>query len=190
MSSMSTRSIKKHVSKRECLRSRQSRIISAIVVLIVILAAVIPPVVVTTLHKRNSMGPKSKVFVPLYIYPAPGAWAPLEDVYVSIFPCFHSNPNPPSRPLHLPRQSRFTPSIPKHPSSRETTPQTVRGLRHLGVNHAGCNTNSTRWKTTDADQPLLKRHQDIYPSRRQFYRRNQPQQRTRTQHPARWELHP
>ncbi|KAJ5096472.1 Spherulation-specific family 4 [Penicillium alfredii] len=26
------------------------------------------------------MGPKSKVFVPLYVYPAPGAWTPLENV--------------------------------------------------------------------------------------------------------------
>ena len=71
----------KHVSKRTCLKSKRSRFILAIVVLIVIIAAVIPSVVVTTL-KKNSMGPKAKVFVPLYIYPAPEAWAPLENVYV------------------------------------------------------------------------------------------------------------
>lgn len=84
---MSTTDAEKHVSSRGCLKSRRSRIIAGLVVLIVILAAVIPPVVVTTLRKKhnNSMGPKSKVFVPLYVYPAPGAWSPLEDVYVSLF---------------------------------------------------------------------------------------------------------
>lgn len=83
---MSTSSTEKHVSSRGCLKSRRSRIIAGLVVFVVILAAVIPPVVVTTLRKKhNSMGPKSKVFVPLYVYPAPGAWSPLEDVYVSFF---------------------------------------------------------------------------------------------------------
>jgi hypothetical protein len=72
----------KHVSKRGCLKSTRSRIILAIVALIVIIVAVVPSVVVTTLHKKNSMGPKAKVFVPLYVYPAPGAWTPLENVYV------------------------------------------------------------------------------------------------------------
>lgn len=81
----------KHVSKRTCLKSKRSRFILAIVVLIVIIAAVVPSVVVTTL-KKNNMGPKAKVFVPLYVYPAPEAWAPLENVYVSI-PQF---PFPPS----------------------------------------------------------------------------------------------
>ena len=71
----------KHVSKRTCLKSKRSRFILATVALIVIIAAVVPSVVVTTL-KKNSMGPKVKVFVPLYIYPAPEAWAPLENVYV------------------------------------------------------------------------------------------------------------
>lgn len=73
----------KHVSKRTCLKSKRSRFILAIVVLIVIIAAVVPSVVVTTLRKKNNMGPKAKVFVPLYVYPAPEAWAPLENVYVS-----------------------------------------------------------------------------------------------------------
>lgn len=73
----------KHVSKRTCLKSKRSRFILAIVVLIVIIVAVVPSVVVTTLRKKNNMGPKAKVFVPLYVYPAPEAWAPLENVYVS-----------------------------------------------------------------------------------------------------------
>lgn len=76
-------STEKHVSNRTCLKSKLSRFILAIVVLIVIIVAVVPSVVVTTLHKKNSMGPKAKVFVPLYVYPAPEAWAPLENVYVS-----------------------------------------------------------------------------------------------------------
>lgn len=72
----------KHVSKRGCLKSKRSRFILAIVALIVIIAAVVPSVVVTTLRKKNNMGPKAKVFVPLYVYPAPEAWTPLENVYV------------------------------------------------------------------------------------------------------------
>lgn len=80
----------KHVHKRECLKSRRSRIILALIILVVICAAVIPSVVVTqTRKKHDSMGPKSKVFVPLYVYPAPGAWTPLEEVYVLLFYPFH-----------------------------------------------------------------------------------------------------
>jgi hypothetical protein len=60
----------------------------------VILVAIIPAVVVTTLHKKNSMGPKSKVFVPLYVYPAAGAWSPLEEVYVL---SIQSRPDPVSQ---------------------------------------------------------------------------------------------
>lgn len=84
----------KHVSKRTCLKSKRSRLILAIVVLIVIIVAVVPSVVVTTLKKDN-MGPKAKVFVPLYVYPAPEAWAPLENVYVSI-PFYLKFCSPPS----------------------------------------------------------------------------------------------
>lgn len=58
-------------SKRSCLL--------AFIVLVLILAIVIPPAVVVPLRNK-SMGPKSKVFVPLYVYPAPGAWTPLENV--------------------------------------------------------------------------------------------------------------
>lgn len=70
------------MSNRRCLQSRHSRFALAILIFIAILAVVIPPAVVVTLHKKNDMGPKAKVFVPLYVYPAPGAWTPLEDVYV------------------------------------------------------------------------------------------------------------
>lgn len=142
MSTMSTRSIEKHVSKRECLRSRRFRIVSAIVVLIVILAAVIPPVVVTTLHKQNSMGPKSKVFVPLYVYPAPGAWTPLEDVYVSLstfHPAQTFHPDlfcSKTRPLHS--QASQATGNPPQPQQVPTS--------HLGVNHAGCNANESTKK--------------------------------------------
>jgi hypothetical protein len=99
----------KHVSKCGCLKSRRSRILLAVVVFTVILAAVIPPVVVTTLRKKNSMGPKSKVFVPLYVYPAPGAWTPLENVYVLPF---RSSPGP-----HLP-DSCFLNKIQSQPAGR------------------------------------------------------------------------
>ncbi|KAB8077568.1 Spherulation-specific family 4 [Aspergillus leporis] len=69
----------KHVSGRRCLQTRRSRIILGVFVFIAILAVVIPPAVVVTLRKKNSMGPKANIFVPLYVYPAPGAWDPLEE---------------------------------------------------------------------------------------------------------------
>jgi hypothetical protein len=66
--------VREMVSKSKCLWG--------LVALAVILAIAIPPAVVVTLRKRNAMGPKSAVFIPLYVYPAPGAWEPLEDMYV------------------------------------------------------------------------------------------------------------
>ncbi|RDH29739.1 cell surface spherulin 4-like protein [Aspergillus welwitschiae] len=71
-----------HVRDRRCLQSRRSRLILAILVFIALLAVVIPPAVVLTLHKFT-MGPKASIFVPLYVYPAPGAWDPLEKVISS-----------------------------------------------------------------------------------------------------------
>lgn len=62
-------------------QSKRSRLL-AFIVLVLILAIIIPPAVVVPLRKKN-MGPKSKVLVPLYVYPAPGAWTPLENVYVA-----------------------------------------------------------------------------------------------------------
>lgn len=107
---MSITDPEKHVSSRGCLKSRRSRIIAGLVAFVVILAAIIPPVVVTTLNKKNnnSMGPKSKVFVPLYVYPAPGAWSPLEDVYVSPFPFSPIQTPPDFIPILKPN------SIPNH----------------------------------------------------------------------------
>lgn len=75
---MPTAGPEKHVNKRGCLKSRRSRFFILLGIFIIICAAVIPPVVVTELRKKNGMGPKSKVIVPLYVYPAPGAWTPLE----------------------------------------------------------------------------------------------------------------
>ncbi|KAJ5885019.1 hypothetical protein N7495_009529 [Penicillium taxi] len=68
---------KQHVS---CLRSRTRVFLLALGTFIIVCAAVIPAAVVTTLHKKHNMGPKSKVFIPLYVYPDPGAWSPLEKV--------------------------------------------------------------------------------------------------------------
>lgn len=64
----------KHVSNRRCLQSRRSRILLAVFVLIAILAVVIPPAVVVTLHKKNDMGPKSKVLClsMCTLHPEPG----------------------------------------------------------------------------------------------------------------------
>ncbi|CAI7639028.1 unnamed protein product [Penicillium viridicatum] len=104
----------KHVSKRTCLKSKRSRFILAIVGIIVIIAAVVPSVVVTTL-KKNNMGPKAKVFVPLYVYPASEAWAPLENV-ISTHPDVNFtvviNPGNGPGPNSLP-DGNYTREIPK-----------------------------------------------------------------------------
>ncbi|KAL2860797.1 spherulation-specific family 4 protein [Aspergillus lucknowensis] len=70
----------KHVRDRRCLRSRRSRIAVATLAFVAILAIVLPTSIILTLRKDNGMGPKAKVFVPLYVYPAPGAWDPLVNV--------------------------------------------------------------------------------------------------------------
>ncbi|KAJ5970921.1 uncharacterized protein N7479_000839 [Penicillium vulpinum] len=105
----------KHVSKRACLKSKRSRFILAIAVLIVIIVAVVPSVVVTTTRKKDNMGPKSKVFVPLYVYPAPKAWAPLEKV-ISAHPNVNFtvviNPGNGPGPDSLP-DGNYTREIPK-----------------------------------------------------------------------------
>jgi hypothetical protein len=105
---------KKHVSKRACLKSKRSRFILAIIILIVIIA-VVPSVVVTTI-KKNNMGPRAKVFVPLYVYPAPEAWAPLENVYVPI--SFIRSP------LSVP--ITFYPDSPGAPFGRQTIPSHIK----------------------------------------------------------------
>jgi hypothetical protein len=62
-------------------RSRRCKVLSGILVAIGVLAIVIPTTVVEVLkHKKSTMGPKANVFVPLYVYPSPGAWTPLEHV--------------------------------------------------------------------------------------------------------------
>lgn len=74
---------KQTYTHRRLLQTRGSRIITGVIVVIAILAIVIPTAVVVSLRKKSdNMGPKSTVFVPLYVYPAPGAWTPLEEVYV------------------------------------------------------------------------------------------------------------
>ncbi|RDW86668.1 spherulation-specific family 4 protein [Aspergillus mulundensis] len=74
--------VKEHVRERGCLRSRRSRFIAAALVFVAILAIVLPTSIIVTRRKdHNNMGPKAKVFVPLYVYPAPGAWDPLVNVH-------------------------------------------------------------------------------------------------------------
>lgn len=70
----------KHVRGVAVSRSKLKWMIWALITLIAILAIAISPAVVATLRKENAMGPKSTVLIPLYIYPGPGAWTPLENV--------------------------------------------------------------------------------------------------------------
>jgi hypothetical protein len=45
--------------------------------LAIILLAIVVPLTVMFSKKKKSAPPKSTVLVPLYVYPAPGAWEPL-----------------------------------------------------------------------------------------------------------------
>lgn len=40
--------------------------------------------------KKKSDPPRSDVLVPLYVYPAPGAWEPLFTAYATIYPISHN----------------------------------------------------------------------------------------------------
>ncbi|KAK4936711.1 hypothetical protein LTR66_015299 [Elasticomyces elasticus] len=153
----------KHVSKRGCLKSKRSRFLLAIVVLIVIIAAVVPPVVVTSLRKKNnSMGPKAKVFVPLYVYPAPEAWSPLENV-ISAHPDVNFtvviNPGNGPGPNALP-DANYTREIPKL-----TAYENVRLLGYVHTTYATRNVSSIRkdiqtyadWPTNSSNPNLAVR---------------------------------
>ncbi|KAJ9493135.1 hypothetical protein VN97_g151 [Penicillium thymicola] len=151
----------KHVSKRACLKSKRSRFILAIVVLIVIIVAVVPSVVVTTLKKHN-MGPKAKVFVPLYVYPAPEAWAPLENV-ISTHPDVNFtvviNPGNGPGPDSLP-DGNYTREIPKL-----TAYANVRLLGYVYTSYGNRNVSAVRkdiqtyadWPTNSSDPNLAVR---------------------------------
>ncbi|CAG8073709.1 unnamed protein product [Penicillium nalgiovense] len=151
----------KHVSKRTCLKSKRSRFILATVALIVIIAAVVPSVVVTTL-KKNSMGPKAKVFVPLYIYPAPAAWAPLENV-ISTHPNVNFtvviNPGNGPGPDSLP-DGNYTREIPKL-----TAYDNVRVLGYVYTSYGKRNVSAVRkdiqtysdWPTNSSNPNLAVR---------------------------------
>ncbi|KAJ5520395.1 Spherulation-specific family 4 [Penicillium fimorum] len=141
----------KHVSKRTCLKTKRSRFILAIVVLIVIIAAVVPSVVVTTLQKKNNMGPKAKVFVPLYVYPAPEAWTPLENV-ISSHPNVNFtvviNPGNGPGPESLP-DGNYTREIPKL-----TAYENVRLLGYVYTSYGKRNVSAVRQDIqTYADWP-------------------------------------
>ncbi|OXV07814.1 hypothetical protein Egran_04418 [Elaphomyces granulatus] len=69
----------KHVSGA-LFKSRRPRIFLVLFVLGTLLAVVSATAVVVSSKRQNNMGPTSTVFLPLYIYPVPGAWDPLDHV--------------------------------------------------------------------------------------------------------------
>ncbi|EAW09379.1 spherulation-specific family 4 protein [Aspergillus clavatus NRRL 1] len=87
------------------------------------------------------MGPKSKVFVPLYVYPAPGAWDPLEDV-ISKHPDVNFtvviNPGSGPGPEALP-DGNYTREIPKLASY-----ENVRLLGYVATTYAKRNISEVR----------------------------------------------
>lgn len=69
----------KHVSGG-LFKSRRPRLFLVLFALGTFLAVVSATAVVVSSKRQDTMGPTSTVFLPLYIYPVPGAWDPLDDV--------------------------------------------------------------------------------------------------------------
>ncbi|KAL4901307.1 hypothetical protein BDW74DRAFT_85032 [Aspergillus multicolor] len=155
--------VKEHVRERGCLRSRRSRFIVAALVFVAILAIVLPTSIIVTRRKdSNNMGPKAKVFVPLYVYPAPGAWDPLVNVItehpdvnftVVVNPGSGPGPNP------LP-DGNYTQEIP-----RLTAHDNVRVLGYVATTYAKRNISAVRrdiqtyanWPTLSGNSSLAVR---------------------------------
>ena len=54
--------------------------------------AIVIPVAVMFGRKKKAAPPKSTILVPLYVYPAPGAWDPLFTAYATNIPLFLNSP--------------------------------------------------------------------------------------------------
>ncbi|KAL4782043.1 Spherulation-specific family 4 [Aspergillus varians] len=132
----------KHVRDRRCLHSWRSRLIVATLAFVALLAIVLPPAIIVSLRKNNNnMGPKAKVFVPLYVYPAPGAWDPLVNV-ISAHPDVNFtvvvNPGSGPGPNPLP-DGNYTQEIP-----RLTAHDNVRVLGYVATTYAKRNISLVR----------------------------------------------
>ncbi|KAL4737830.1 Spherulation-specific family 4 [Aspergillus similis] len=134
----------------------------AVLVFVAILAIVLPTSIIVTQRKNNNMGPKAKVFVPLYVYPAPGAWDPLVNV-ITAHPDvnFTVVVNPGSGPGPNPLPDRnYTQEIP-----RLTAHDNVRVLGYVATTYAKRNISSVRsdietyaaWPTISANPKLAVR---------------------------------
>ncbi|KAL4755469.1 hypothetical protein BDW72DRAFT_189224 [Aspergillus terricola var. indicus] len=134
----------------------------AVLVFVAILAIVLPTSIIVTRRKNNNMGPKAKVFVPLYVYPAPGAWDPLVNV-ITAHPDvnFTVVVNPGSGPGPNPLPDRnYTQEIP-----RLTAHDNVRVLGYVATTYAKRNISSVRndietyaaWPTISANPKLAVR---------------------------------
>ena len=69
-------------SKRTCTRKRLW------VLLAIVVLAIVIPVAVMFGKKKKAAPPKSTILVPLYVYPAPGAWDPVLTAYATNIPLF------------------------------------------------------------------------------------------------------
>ncbi|EAA63523.1 hypothetical protein AN2952.2 [Aspergillus nidulans FGSC A4] len=134
----------------------------AVLIFVAILAIVLPTSIIVTRRKNNNMGPKAKVFVPLYVYPAPGAWDPLVNV-ITAHPDvnFTVVVNPGSGPGPNPLPDRnYTQEIP-----RLTAHDNVRVLGYVATTYAKRNISSVRndietyaaWPTISANPKLAVR---------------------------------
>ncbi|KAL4775148.1 Spherulation-specific family 4 [Aspergillus nidulans var. acristatus] len=134
----------------------------AVLIFVAILAIVLPTSIIVTRRKHNNMGPKAKVFVPLYVYPAPGAWDPLVNV-ITAHPDvnFTVVVNPGSGPGPNPLPDRnYTQEIP-----RLTAHDNVRVLGYVATTYAKRNISSVRndietyaaWPTISANPKLAVR---------------------------------
>lgn len=62
--------------------SRRGIILQSTIIVIAVVVIIAPLAVILAMSKVSL--PKSAILVPLYVYPAPGAWEPLHEAYVAI----------------------------------------------------------------------------------------------------------
>ncbi|KAI9733675.1 MAG: hypothetical protein M1834_003277 [Cirrosporium novae-zelandiae] len=112
-------------------RTKRFRLLLAAVITIIVLAIVIPIAVV--FGRKHTMPPKSNVLVPLYVYPAPGAWDPLYKVietYPHVKFIVVVNPNSGPGSTAVP-DANYTSAIPKL-----TSHSNVRLLGYVATTYA------------------------------------------------------
>jgi hypothetical protein len=78
--------LRKQEQNRCYILSKRKYLLCALLAVTII--AIVVPVGVMFGKKKKASPPKSTILVPLYVYPAPGAWDPMLTAYATNIPLF------------------------------------------------------------------------------------------------------